>query len=57
MYSGEWVTARGERLLISQMETRHIVNCIRLIQRRGGWRRNKLPALQLELEIRGMLGE
>lgn len=54
MYSGEWVTAKGERLLISGMESRHLVNCIRLIQRKRGWRRHLLSALQLELEIRGL---
>jgi hypothetical protein len=37
------------------MNTSHIINCISLIRRsRGGWRREYLARLVLELEIRAM---
>lgn len=51
-----WVTKRRERILVANMETRHIHNCIRMIQRsiaRGlPWRVDYYDRLQLELEIR-----
>lgn len=48
-----WVTARGERMPVSKMETSHIENCIRKIERsRKGWRRDYLERLRLELYIR-----
>lgn len=48
-----WVTRDGRSLLISQMDTSHIVNCIAKINRsRTGWRAEYLPRLQLELDIR-----
>lgn len=47
-----WITARGERIPVSQMETSHIISCIRRIQRKNGWRRQYLERLQLELNIR-----
>lgn len=53
MFSGEWVTREGNVLVIAEMQTRHIINCIRMIERRGRWRRHKLAALRLQLEIRG----
>ena len=46
-----WITKQGERLLVSQMETRHIVNCINKIIR-DNWRVGYLERLQLELLIR-----
>jgi hypothetical protein len=50
-----WVTREGHKLLISQMETGHIENCIAKIRRsRRGWRREYLPRLELELQIRDM---
>lgn len=48
-----WITADGRQLLVSQMETRHIHNCIAKIQRsKRGWRGEYLERLQLELNIR-----
>jgi hypothetical protein len=47
-----WVTRDGQRLLVSQMETSHIVNCVRKIQRSRGWRQEYLDRLILELRIR-----
>jgi hypothetical protein len=49
-----WITARGERLLISKMDTSHIINCIRLMQRKKNWRRGYLDRLLLELDIRNV---
>lgn len=47
-----WETADGQLIPISEMETSHIINCIRRIQRKRNWRREYLDRLQLELEIR-----
>jgi hypothetical protein len=49
-----WVTREGEKILVSQMETRHIKNCIAMILRHRCWRREYLDRLQLELLIRDM---
>ena len=53
-----WVSKDGRRWLVANMETRHIVNCIRMIQRsmaRGRpWRVDYYDRLQLELEIRNI---
>lgn len=49
-----WVTREGEKILVSQMETRHIKNCIAMILRHRYWRREYLDRLQLELLIRDM---
>lgn len=47
-----WITKDGRRYLVRQMETGHIVNCIRMIQRNPGWRDEYLDRLLLELAIR-----
>jgi hypothetical protein len=48
-----WITRDGQRLLVSQMEERHIHNCIAKIKRsRVGWRREYLDRLELEITIR-----
>lgn len=52
-----WICRDGRALLVSQMETSHIVNAIALIQRRPNWRRDYLPRLELELVIRSVLGK
>lgn len=53
-----WVTREGKSYRIYDMETRHINNCIRMIQRsiaRGRpWRVRYLARLELELEIRAL---
>jgi hypothetical protein len=51
-----WLTARGELIPLNKMERSHILNCINLILRKNGWRRDWLPALYLELEIRDIQG-
>jgi hypothetical protein len=56
MFPGVWFTARGQAIPIPEMETSHIVNCIRKIQRSRSWRRDQLDRLQLELEIRALEG-
>lgn len=48
-----WITRDGRRYLVREMETRHIINCVRMIQRsKTGWRREYLDRLLLELAIR-----
>ena len=48
-----WECRDGRRLLVSQMEYTHILFCIRKIQRsKVGWRKEYLPRLELELDIR-----
>lgn len=51
-----WQTAHGELYLVSQMETRHIQNCLNLMDERARlgkpWRERYRERLQLELEIR-----
>lgn len=49
-----WVTAKGQHILISNMQTSHIYNCINLIKRRSGWRIDYLERLELELVIRSL---
>ena len=48
-----WVTKDERSIPICNMDTDHIMNCIRKIQRnRKGWRKEYLTRLNLELEIR-----
>jgi hypothetical protein len=54
VYDPIWVTADKRHLRISQMEERHIRNCIALIRRRKGWRKEYLERLELELYIRSL---
>jgi hypothetical protein len=50
-----WQCKDGRLLVVSQMDTSHINNCIRLIQKSGGtWRAEYLERLQIELLIRSM---
>lgn len=50
-----WLTKDGRQLLVSKMDTSHILNCISKIERnRNGWRREYLERLKLELLIRSM---
>jgi len=46
-----WITKDGRVLLVSQMSTDHILNCIDKI-RRDNWRIEYLDRLLLELTIR-----
>lgn len=55
MYDPIWITRDGREMKVSQMETRHIVNCINKIQRSSRrWRIEYLERLELELEIRNL---
>lgn len=53
-----WKTKDGRTTAITQMETRHIEHCIRLIEADMGdmglapWRHEYLPRLKLELAYR-----
>lgn len=52
-----WITANGERILVSQMEYSHLLNAIAKIKR--DWPRfrpNALPRLELEITIRDIQG-
>ena len=53
LYDPIWVTREGEHMRIQSMTSGHILNCIAKIQRsKRGWRREYLPRLYLELELR-----
>lgn len=49
-----WITRDGRRILVSQMEDRHLHNSIALIKRSRGWRKQYLERLELELLIRAI---
>jgi hypothetical protein len=51
-----WTCRDGRQVLVSQMEYQHLMNCIRMIGRKRSWRREYLPRLLLELEIRRIQG-
>ena len=52
-----WTCADGRQVLVSQMEYSHLLNCISKIHRsRKGWRKEYLPRLLLELDIRDIQG-
>lgn len=52
-----WVCRDGRQILVSNMEIRHIKNCIAMIERKRNWRCEYLDRLQLELVIRKIEGE
>lgn len=54
MFDPQWVCKDGRRIKVAEMNTDHINNAIRLILRCRRWRRNMLPRLYLELEIRAL---
>lgn len=49
-----WVTRDGRKILVSQMETSHIVRCIAMILRNRNWRREYLDRLRIELIARSI---
>lgn len=50
-----WVTRDGQRLLVSNMTTSHIVNALRMIDRHGNtWRADYRERLEIELVARGV---
>lgn len=49
---GIWVARDGSAYHISKMKTSHIKNCIRMIQRSNGWRKQYLSVLLKELKSR-----
>jgi hypothetical protein len=49
-----WITANGRAIPLPQMSSAHIEACIRRIHRLRNWRRDWLPALELELYIRSL---
>lgn len=52
-----WVTAKGQHILVSNMDYSHLLACIAKIKRsRKGWRKEYLPRLELELTIRDIKG-
>lgn len=52
-----WECADGRKVLVSQMEYSHLLNCISKIQRsKKGWRKEYLERLLLELTIRDIKG-
>lgn len=51
-----WRCKDGRVLVVAQMDTQHVKHCIAKIQRMKNWRRQYLPRLELELEIRKIKG-
>lgn len=47
-----WTTKDGEKIPLSKMETRHIRNCIRLLESRGKFKHKWYRIFQDELERR-----
>lgn len=50
-----WATSKGERILVEEMNTSHIMNSIRKIKSTPGWRDEWLSVLEDELSKRGMI--
>ena len=48
-----WTTAADEFIPYGKMETSHLLNCKRMIERKNGWRRDFLPYIEHELRLRG----
>jgi len=51
-----WKCADGRLVRIDQMERSHILNCMALIVRKRGWRREWLKYFELELQLRDLKG-
>lgn len=52
-----WVCKDGRKILVSNMEYSHLLNCIAKIQRsKTGWRKEYLNRLEIELTIRDIQG-
>ncbi len=54
MFDAIWITRDGQQIPISQLDTRHINNILRLMIRAPGWRVEYRERLRLELQIREM---
>lgn len=52
MYDPFWVCRDGRRMKVEQMDDRHLANAIAKIERSRRWRREWLPRLYLERDIR-----
>ena len=50
-----WTTSKGERILVEDMNTSHLLNSIRKIKSTPGWRDEWLSVLEGELARRGMI--
>lgn len=47
-----WICKNGRKLPVSNMGTRHIKNCLNLMDKHPGWREEFRERLELELLIR-----
>lgn len=47
-----WTTTKGDKIPLSKMETRHICNCIRLLESKHMYKHKWYRILQNELERR-----
>lgn len=47
-----WTTKNGDKILLSKMETRHIRNCINLLESKGKYKHKWYKIFQDELERR-----
>jgi hypothetical protein len=55
-YSDTWLCSNGEKMLIEEMSSEHIQNCIKKIQR-DNFRKEWLEILEYELELRRELDD
>ena len=49
-----WTTADGDLIPYGEMQTSHLLNCKRMIERKNGWRREFLRYIEHELRLRGI---
>lgn len=50
-----WTTAKGDKIPLSKMETRHICNCINLLESKKMYRRYRIFKDELERRRTGQL--
>lgn len=47
-----WTCADGRKILVSNLQTDHIIRILAMMDKKPGWRKIVRPRLELELEIR-----
>lgn len=52
MYDPVWVCRDGKRMKVGEMDIFHLIRSINKIERSRRWRKEWLPRLYLELDIR-----
>lgn len=54
MHDPLWRDASGRLWRVSDMDTRHIENCLRRMQQNPGWRRSMRARLIIEIQARNL---